>query len=119
MTGHERRVMRAFDEACVILLRATSDPVALARADMEEQQRIPAYPRTGELGWDDHVCAATDCRERFVPTATHYQRYCSTNCQQRDYYREHEGATRPRGRWSRERQAAVLATVAARAEAVA
>jgi ribosomal protein S27AE len=104
-------VRRAYDEATVILLRATSTTAALDRAAHDEAGGVPAYDAPGQLRWDHRVCPW--CGIGFVATHVN-QRYCRRKCSSRAAvaaFDERRGRrTVPR------RRAAILATVDARRE---
>ena len=79
----------------VDLLEATSSHEALARANREERELVPAYdacPMTGEHRYllpreIVLTCPAPNCGHRFVWKARRPKRiYCCSNCAARDWH---------------------------------
>lgn len=106
-------VRRAYDEATIILLRATSSLSALAVVDFEEVMgRSPYIRGDSPSPWDEVICARSDCFMRFIPSR--HRIYCSRKCcstmAYRAWYKRHFGVDR-RG----SRSDAARAAVAARA----
>ena len=88
-------VRRAYDEATVILLRATSSSAALMVADHDERRGIPAYDDSPAVAGRDElrVCPAPGCGQRFW-TRPHVtgQRFCSSACRVRWRYHTNPAA---------------------------
>lgn len=111
-------VRRAYDEATVILLRATSSREALERVDDEEHLGVPAYDEPGRLTWAHRVCALPECLVAFVPPRTGMkQKYCCQRHMTRAAGRAFlERTQRYGGSRTGRRAAAALAVVRVRAE---
>lgn len=104
-----RALADAYDECCVLLMRATSSTRVLERVDDEERYGTPAYDAPGRLLWEGRVCAASDCVVQFIPARLRPgQRYCCPTCWHRAYER------RVNSRIGRLRRATVLDVVGRR-----
>lgn len=77
-------MIQAYDDATVILLRATSSAAALIMADADERMGIPAYDDTPGIDPRQHlfVCVARGCGRRFWSSPEHHGglHVCSRAC---------------------------------------
>jgi hypothetical protein len=104
-------VRLAYDEATVVLLRATSTREVLERVEDEEAAGYPAYDAVGRLRWGERLCV---CGSVFVAHVfSPWQKCCSTRCAQRE--RDYRHRVKSGGvSWKKVRLAVIAEGVRAR-----
>lgn len=104
MTPDQRR---AWDEATIMLLRATTPVAVLAVNDADERGGIPAYSDVPGIDPRDVLLVCAACGHRFWARPTpRPDRFCSVACYSRAYRLTHAAYRERRNAYARARHAA-------------